>query len=136
MRKMLVFMLFGAIAAGCGSSTDETTTTGDTGATDTGGADSAQIDSASDSSADSASDSSADSPVDSSTDSASDSGADSGKDAPADSPGDGGSFACGDKTCTAGQLCTRTYTSGGACMVCTPGDDASTCPVGKHCSGA
>ena len=41
--------------------------------------------------------------------------------------------ACGDKTCTAGQICTRTHTSGGACLSC--GDDAAACPTGSHCGG-
>jgi hypothetical protein len=46
----------------------------------------------------------------------------------------GGSTACGDKTCSAGEVCTKTYTTGGACQFC--GDDAGACPAGRHCSGA
>lgn len=42
--------------------------------------------------------------------------------------------ACGDKTCTAGQICTRTYTTGGACLPC--GGDSAACGAGAHCEGA
>lgn len=50
----------------------------------------------------------------------------------ADAPADSG-VACGPKTCAAGEICTRTYTSGGACMPC---GDGGACPTGKRCSGA
>ncbi len=48
-----------------------------------------------------------------------------------DSAIDSGGIACGSLTCADGEVCTRTYTSGGACMACNGG-----CPAGYHCSGA
>lgn len=44
------------------------------------------------------------------------------------------SFACGTMTCGAGQICTRTYTTGGACLSC--GEDGGGCPTGMHCGGS
>jgi hypothetical protein len=41
--------------------------------------------------------------------------------------------ACGDKTCTAGQLCVRQYTTGGACL--NPCSDGGACPSGMKCDG-
>ena len=42
---------------------------------------------------------------------------------------------CGDHDCLGGQICTRTYTTGGTCFPCGD-DDADSCPAGRHCSGA
>jgi hypothetical protein len=45
-------------------------------------------------------------------------------------------FVCGDTSpatiCHAGQVCTRTYVTGGACLACLGGTG---CPTGRHCSG-
>ncbi|HRG95688.1 MAG TPA: hypothetical protein PLR99_05510 [Polyangiaceae bacterium] len=50
-------------------------------------------------------------------------------------PDDGGADAgqeCGGKTCAPGDVCTRTYTTGGACLAC---PDGGGCPTGRTCSG-
>jgi hypothetical protein len=45
---------------------------------------------------------------------------------------DAASFDCGNETCAAGEVCVRTYTTGGVCQLC---GDSGTCPSGRHCGG-
>lgn len=40
---------------------------------------------------------------------------------------------CGGKTCAPGDVCMRTYTTGGRCLMCQP--DGGGCPTGTTCSG-
>jgi hypothetical protein len=129
MRDLVPLVLATASLVACGSSSDDinpvgadTSTTSDTPASDTSGADSTTSDTASSDTA--ASDTAA------SDTRPSEGGAETATDARFDTPGG----ACGSETCTAGQVCTRTYATGGACMVCT-GDDADVCPSGRHCDG-
>jgi hypothetical protein len=44
-------------------------------------------------------------------------------------------FACGPKLrCADGEICTQTYTTGGACLPCDA--DGGGCPSGSHCGGS
>jgi hypothetical protein len=45
---------------------------------------------------------------------------------------DAASFACGNQTCAGGEVCVRTYTTGGVCLLC---GDGGACPAGSHCGG-
>ncbi len=119
---------FALLVVGCSGSSDSSATT----ETDTGVADTAHVDATGDTGpADTgtADTGKSDAVGDSPTDVPADTGpADIGPDAPAD----GGGFACGDKTCGADQICTRSYVTGGPCMTCSGPSD---CPTGKKCSG-
>jgi hypothetical protein len=106
MRTLLHSTLIAAFVAGCSSPDSTSGGLVDSGNSDTGFADSAQ------------------------TDSAADTAADTTK---TDTPWDGTGAGCGDKTCTVDQICTRTYTTGGACEMC---GDGGVCPAGRHCSGS
>lgn len=127
-----------ALPVAC-SSSESTTGDGTDGATTDGTVDDT-LDASSDGGVDSPADSTADSGDDTAKDAPSDAPSDAHSDGTADAPGDAGTFWCGDaaKTtgawCTAGQVCTRTYTTGGACLPC--GDDAAACGTGFHCGGA
>lgn len=105
----------------------------DTARTDGGGGDGAKdaaLDTAKDASGDTAAADSSTDATDATDTAVDDGGADtSSSDADLDAPG----IACGaDRRCTVGQLCVRTYTTGGACLICAGG---TVCPTGKHCSG-
>jgi len=155
MRKISFLLVSVALVVACGGSSDDTggdvdsSVAGDTGSGggDTGGGDTSKADSAKDTPGDAPTDtttsdtSTSDTTTsDTSTDDTSTSDTTTG-DAPTDTivvdvGGGDGDFPCGDGTptltCHAGEVCTRTYTTGGACLACVGGTG---CPTGRHCSG-
>lgn len=111
MRRLAFFTVIAALFGGCSSSGSTSSGSEDSSPGDSAVGDTAQLDTKSDGSG-----------GDSTT-----------TDAPTDTSGDSATTPCGDKTCTNGQVCVRTFTSGGPCMTC--GADTGVCPSGSHCSG-
>jgi hypothetical protein len=112
MRSPCSVAWIAAIVAGCGSTTGLPDGTADA-APDSSVADAAHVDAATDAGG---------GPVDASA-------ADGST---TDARADAASFACGNQTCGGGEVCVRTYTTGGVCQLC---GDGGTCPSGRHCGG-
>ena len=110
MRDLILLSWMAAIVAGCGGETESSGGAPDAGA-DARVADAAHVDASPDASPDASTDGSTD------------------RDAGAT---DAASFACGDRTCAAGDVCVRTYTTGGVCRIC---GDGGACAAGSHCGG-
>jgi len=106
-RSSLIATALASVLCGCGATTTDGPAPTDSAVADSGGSDTKVVDSAA---ADTAL-------VDS---------------AMAETSSDAAGTTCGDKTCVAGEICTRTYTTGGACFSC---DSDPTCGAGRHCSG-
>lgn len=104
MNTVSIFFV-AAIVLGCSSSSDTTGGTQDSSPSESGGGD-ARADST---------------PSETSSETSADTG------------GDSTTTGCGGKTCEAGQICRRTYTTGGVCKPC---GDGGTCDPGEHCSGS